>query len=299
MSVGKRKKISVSFIFSSVKNLLHRSSILFLIAISIILLVLSKSENDDISKFRTATLNYVTPVVNFFVNPVNAYYSFKETFYDIFFVYETNEKLKLENKKLNEVKDVVFFLKHENRRLKEQLNYIDDPEIKFHTARIIGDSSSIYKRQGIINAGASDGIRKGQIVVSDNNLIGRVQYVGSNSSKVLFITDINSHIPVILSKSKKNAIIAGNNNNELLKLHYVPDDIEITKGESVYTSGDGMFFPSGVKIGTVFKVERDNIRVKTSADFFNLDYIRIVDFTPVDDPEISMPIGAVDQEVVK
>lgn len=299
MSVGNRKKISVSFIFSSLKNLLHRSSILFLILVSIILLILSKSENDEISRFRTITLNYVAPIVDFFVSPVNAYYSFKDTLLDIVFVYDSNQNLKVDNKKLQEINDIVFFLKNENRRLKDELNYVKDPDVKFHTARIIGDSSSLYKRQGIINAGAAKGIRKGQVVVSNNNLIGRIQYIGNKSSKVLFLTDINSHIPVLLSKSQENAIVAGNNNNQLLKLHYSAEDAEIKKGESVYTSGDGMFFPAGIKVGTIYEIEKNNITVRPSADFYNLDYVRIVDISPVEDPEISTPIEAADQEVVK
>ena len=43
-----------------------------------------------------------------------------------------------------------------------------------------------------------DGVRKGQAVIAGEVLVGRIAEVGQRSARVLLLTDINSHIPVVL-----------------------------------------------------------------------------------------------------
>src|SRR5690606_4385105 len=115
--------------------------------------------------------------------------------------------------------------------------------------KILGDSSGPFIRSALVNAGETHGVLKGQIVINYNGLVGRIIEVGSKTSRVLLITDINSRIPIITASSRERGIVVGNN-TDLLSLLYLPEDTRVQIGEIIFTSGDGESFPSGVPIGT-------------------------------------------------
>ena len=55
------------------------------------------------------------------------------------------------------------------------------------------------------------GVAPGQAVVTGEGLAGRIAEVGDNSARVLFVTDVNSRLPVQVERTRERAILAGDN----------------------------------------------------------------------------------------
>ena len=90
-------------------------------------------------------------------------------------------------------------------------NFREGPEASFITARIVGDSVSAYVRGALLNVGRKAGVAPGQAVVTAEGLAGRIAEVGDNSARVLFVTDVNSRLPVQVERTRERAILAGDN----------------------------------------------------------------------------------------
>ena len=87
-------------------------------------------------------------------------------------------------------------LKQENARLKAVLGLASEPTKPIAVARLIGSTSSSARRLGYISVGRNQGVRPGMPVTSPMGLVGRVLEAGSESSRVLLLTDTESLVPV-------------------------------------------------------------------------------------------------------
>ena len=122
-------------------------------------------------------------------------------------------------------------------------------------------------------------------VIDGNGLIGRISNVRDNTSDIKLITtnDVNSKISVVI-KDVENiyGITKGyDSKNNLLKVIIV-EDKNIKKGSKVYTTGMGGIFPSGILIGEVDSVIKDNdgvgnvVLIKLTSDIKDNKYVSIL-----------------------
>jgi len=114
-------------------------------------------------------------------------------------------------------------------------------------------------------------------VVTGDGLVGRVAGVGTRSTRVILITDLNSHIPVLVERTRTRAILAGDN-SEVLRLIRLPPGAEVSPGDRVVTSGHGDAFPPGLPVGVVASVGDAGIGVQPFVERSRLEYVRVVDF---------------------
>ena len=198
-----------------------------------------------------------------------------------------NVSLKTENKKLKEWYQTALLLQAENQSLKDLLNVLPEPEQSYITTRVIGDSGSSFVKSLLIQAGTAQSVEKGQAVLGDKGMIGRVVETGRNASRILLLTDINSRVPVIVAGSNQKAILAGTN-DDMPILDHLPSDVLIEKGARVITSGHGGVFPQGLPIGQVFAVEKGVIKVTLYSDPANTSYVQIIE--KPDDPNVRRSI---------
>ena len=125
-------------------------------------------------------------------------------------------------------------------------------------------------------------VEKGQVVLSDKGLVGRVDKVGSNYTKIILITDINSKIPVVVENTRVRGILSGDNTNTP-KMIFIPLDADVKVGDRIVTSGVAGVFPSGLPIGKVIRVTKNEIMVKPFSDLEQLEYVKIVNYNVVSD----------------
>lgn len=212
---------------------------------------------------------------------------------DVTKIISDNAQLRSENKELQEWYQTALLLRSENQSLKDLLNVTPEPEMAFITARVIGDTGRGFVKTLIVEAGAEDGVEEGQAVLGGKGMIGRVIEVGARASRILLLTDINSHIPVIIEGANQRAILAGRNDNKLNLIH-LPDDILVEKGAKIVTAASGGAFPAGLPIGEVYEIKGDMPMVHMFSDPYSADFVQLIS-KPLD-PNIRNSIHSLTSE---
>jgi len=199
-------------------------------------------------------------------SPIKFSSSTKDFIVDHIFLYEENEKLKLELQELKKQKLKTSYLETENKKLQEIVSL--DRNSKFITvgAKIMLDKNSPYLNSAIINKGSNSKISLGMPVLSKGNLIGRIVEVNFFSSRILLLNDLNSRIPVVITPNGDQAILTGAGKRKPI-LEYLPENFQISDNNMVYTSGkDGILTP-GISIGEIYNEEKSQrVEVKLFTD---------------------------------
>jgi rod shape-determining protein MreC len=191
---------------------------------------------------------------------------------------EENARLREENARLLAWQTAARRLENENDRLRELSQFREGPEASFITARIVGDSISAYVRGALLNVGRKAGVASGQAVVTAEGLAGRIAEVGENSARVLFVTDVNSRLPVQIERTRERAILAGDN-SALMRLTLAQTVQGVQRGDRIVTSGHGGSFPLGIPVGEVVQAgDGTSVKVRPFADFSRLEFVRVVDY---------------------
>jgi rod shape-determining protein MreC len=124
-------------------------------------------------------------------------------------------------------------------------------------ARLIGSTSSSARRFGYISAGRDDGVRTGMPVTSPMGLVGRVLETGSNSARILLLTDSESMVPVRRSTDNVVAFAEGRSDGSL-RVRLINLGVNPLKvGDAFVTSGAGGLFRPGIAVAVATEITRD------------------------------------------
>lgn len=215
------------------------------------------------------------PLLDTFSKPVFFLSDIMMDFREIIYIKIENDHLRQENTILKKQLEFAQLLKTENIALRDLLNFHKAIEFDFISARVIADSFGPFMRSVLINVGNDQGIHEGETVIADQGLVGKAIEVGPSYARVLFVTDLNSRIPVEVENTGQKAILAGNNTGRA-ELLYLPDDYYITPGMTLVTSGDGDVFPNGIPVGKIVAVTDDDIRVQPYVNLDQLEYVSVL-----------------------
>jgi len=172
-------------------------------------------------------------------------------------------------------------LEIENNELRKQLEYKEaHPEMKLVPTNVVGLDPTNFYDTIVVDKGSNDGITQGIAVISLGVLVGKIDEVWGESSRVLLITSKDSIIQVMLENSRTTGILKGGISG--MTLENIPLDTPIAGGENIITSGLGGKLPKGILIGKagkeisaksdIFKA----IEVKSPINFFKLESLFIV-----------------------
>jgi rod shape-determining protein MreC len=163
-----------------------------------------------------------------------------------------------------------------------------NPEYDYSGATVIGRDPSPFFRYVIINIGSNDGILPGMQVVTDQGLVGRVDAVIAEASRVQLITDSASVVNVTLPASNTEAMLVGSVTGDV-SLDMIPQDAAVRPGDVVLTSGLGGGYPPNLLVGQVVSVRKldyelfQQASIQPNVDFARLQFVLvIVNFKPVD-----------------
>ena len=259
------------------RSWLERFGIILFVLFAVVLIVLEKMDSPIISGMRVAFLEVMLPVTNTLAVPVRWVAKRVDIVSEYFSLIDENERLLLENQKLKQERENIIFLVQENQQLAKMLNYKYPPAVKSVTAKIVADSESAFAQSLIVLAGSGSGVEKGDVVMANGALMGRVINVASDAAQVLLLNDVNSRIPVFVGKDRQRAILVGDNTNAPVLILFLQKD-KIAVGDEITTSGDAGVFPSGLVIGTVDNVGDDEAKVSLVVDRDKVDYVKILNF---------------------
>ncbi len=250
----------------------QRFSLFFLLTLSIILLILGRFNFSAIKYFK-ATINELVYRSSFIVSVpenylINAYINLK----DHFNYYDHYQELKKENKELKSNIENNNYIVSENERLKKIIDdyiLVSDEII----AKVLIDKQSPFLRSIIINKGSKNNIKLGMAVLDGEFLVGKVVEVNYTTARVLLLSDLNSKIPVTIEPKGYQSILSGTGKNDGV-IQYSKEKISLEDGNTVYTSGSGAIFKSGIPVGKI----KEKKSVSYFSDFSQLRFVKIVAF---------------------
>lgn len=155
-------------------------------------------------------------------------------------------KLKeIENLKLQE-------LERENERLREILK-LKKKFSRAIVARVIGRSREEITDELIIEAGRNEGVSKNSAVVNLLGLIGVVEFVARDFSKVITYSDPRFQISARVARNREVGFLVGRGRGKNLELLYLSLNTDSRAGDYVLTSGEGLL-PKGIAVGEIKEV---------------------------------------------
>ena len=99
------------------------------------------------------------------------------------------------------------------------------------------------------------------VVDATGNLVGIVSEVGYNWCTVLTVVDTSTSMGAQVFRTKDLGVAVGDFSlmgDGRLRMDYLPADCQLLGGDLVVTSGLGGYYPSGLVIGSVEEVQKDD-----------------------------------------
>ena len=262
-----------------------RVFIIVFLALSVFLVAVARSDLQDGKKGRTLGQEAVAPIAAIASVPIQSVEGFFKGLSDRASVYEDNKDLKAELAILRERQS-----RYENLAMKvaryETILGVDtntDIPLRKIATRAIGENDGPFVRSLLINVGKNDDVALGNPVMSSDGMVGHVINIGSKSSRVLMLSDLNSRIPVASARSGATAILAGDNSMRP-KLSFISERLEWKIGDQVITSGDDGALPRGLRIGDVIRVGEDELRVQLASLENPIDWLWVAPYAPIAAP---------------
>lgn len=244
--------------------------------VAVVIVFLGKAEASIFDNARATLSDWTGPALSKAREPLLTVERWIDNIGTIFTVYRANMQLRAENAELRKWQHVALSLENRMKRYELLLNAAPDPELPLITARVIGESSRPFIRTMILNAGNAQQVEKGQAVMDDRGLLGRIYVTGQRTSWVILLTDLNSHVPVAIEPSHRRAILTGDNTPSP-QLELDVGDGPIKAGDRVLSTGDGGLLPPDLPIGVVVR-DGNELRVALFARPGASDFVQVVDY---------------------
>lgn len=159
-------------------------------------------------------------------------------------------------------------LENENRILREHLDFANRSGFDLILANIIatGGLSEGANRSVIIDKGAGNGLKDGQIVLSSQGIVaGKIIAAKDNMAEVCLLNGPKCSFAVTVLNSDKTRGIVEGELGLTVKMKFIPQTDNIEKGDLIITSGLEPDIPRGLVIGKISEVEKGSNELWQSA----------------------------------
>ena len=193
------------------------------------------------------------------INDVSSYFAFKQN------LLNENENLQKENAELKAYVMQMADIESENLELNNKLNiqkkYFKDSVV----TQILNLNYQGQNHHFLVDKGETDGVYIGQIVVDKSGIVGQVIEVNNASSVVRTILSNELYLTGYIKSGKTiyQSLIRGDGRN--LVVNYFNKTNSIKLGDEVFTTGDNLNIPKGLRIGKVKKLLNTDLN-----DFYKL-----------------------------
>ncbi|MGR3761850.1 rod shape-determining protein MreC [Roseobacteraceae bacterium NS-SX3] len=232
-------------------------------------------DSPRVERFRAQVVDRVVPNMDWAMVPVTAAINLVRDFQSYQRLAEQNRELRSELRQMRAWKEAALQLEQENARLLDLNNVRLDPQLTYITGVVMADSGSPFRQSVLINVGSRDGIQDGWAAMDGIGLVGRISGTGRDTARVILLTDAASAVPATIQPSGQTALITGDNSAAPL-ISFLENRDQVRPGDRVVTSGDGSVFPAGLLIGQVTEDRSERLRVRLSADYERLEFLRVL-----------------------
>jgi rod shape-determining protein MreC len=271
--------------------------LILVVALAVVLVLLGKAQGTLFDKMRAHATDTMAPVLEKVRVPVAGFGRWMGSITEIFSVYQENLRLKEENARLLQWRNVAIVLQGRVGRYQALLHAVPDPQMNRVLARVIGRANRPFLQTMILDAGRGNHVLPGQAVMDARGMIGRIYLTGNRTSWVILLTDLNSRIPVTIHSSSGKvsniqAMMTGDNRAQP-SLELVSHTVTLHPGDQVTSSGDGGLLPASLPVGTVVADGADGWRVALLADAAASQDVEVLNFSkPPEAPPASAQLPA-------
>ena len=190
-----------------------------------------------------------------------------------------------------ELRTRVDELEFQNRLLRELLDIQRRVGSDGKAAEVIGRSVDRWWHQFTLSKGSNQGVVAGDVVMAPGGLVGRVDAVSPNTSRVLLISDPSSQLGVTFGESRARGIMRGLGSQRAV-VELLERSPEIQVGETVMSSGLSSLYPGGIPIGRVESFDlratpAPEVIVELSAPLDRLEWALIYSFQAANEVPIA------------
>jgi len=193
------------------------------------------------------------------INDVSSYFAFKQN------LLSENENLQKENAELKAYVMQMADIELENHELNNKLNiqkkYFKDSVV----TQILNLNYQGQSHHFLVDKGEIDSVQIGQIVVDKSGIVGQVVEVNNTSSVIRTILSNQLYLTGYIKSGNiiYQSLIKGDGKN--LIVDYFNKTNKINLGDEVFTTGDNLNIPKGMRIGKVKKLLNTELN-----DFYKL-----------------------------
>ena len=233
------------------------SKLLLLTLISIVLMGVD---------FRFHYLKYFRETTNILSKPFHSILNSPSNLYNFAAIYfsnqsnliHENELLKLNIDSLKADLQRLDFIDQENNQLKNLLEVKNAYKFKTEAVKIIYSRFDPFSQKIIIDGGQNRDFQAGQPVIDALGLVGQISNVYPETSEVTLIIDKRMSVPIQIQRNGLRAITNGNGQNETLSLSYLPNSVDVIKGDILKTSGIDTIYPEGISVAEVLEINNNS-----------------------------------------
>ena len=226
------------------------------------MMVLDTAAHGHMTIFENIGGTLITPVQNF-CSTVLKYGG------NLVRAYTDYEELEAENAKLkNELASAAQLIRdaegyaNENKSLKAMLGIAEEhADFEFATCLVVGSDQNGYSHTLTLNKGSADGLKKKDLVMTADGVVGYINELGLTWSKVTTVLDSSCEIGAIVTRTQDVGVLDWDyalSEQGLLKLAYLNTGVVLNSGDAVETSGVGGVFPKGVLLGRVRELKTES-----------------------------------------
>ncbi|MBW0158891.1 rod shape-determining protein MreC [Sedimentimonas flavescens] len=268
---------------------LRRIGIAALILVLAATFLVWRIDSPRVERFRASFIDRFVPTFDWAMVPVTNVLGMVEGFRSYARIYEQNQELRRELQQMKSWKEAAVQLEQQNAKLLAQNQVRLDPKLTSVSGVVLADSGSPFRQSVLLNVGSRDGIVDGWATMDGLGLVGRISGVGRTTSRVVLLTDSSSRIPVTIQPSGQRSILTGDN-SPFPPLDFLENPDQIRPGDRVISSGDGGVFPAGLLVGQVMQGQDRRLRVRLSADYERLDFLRVLRSHPAEQLQDAGPL---------
>jgi len=250
----------------------NKTGLVFIILMTIALGLTFKAHTYHNSKV-VSSANFVTGNVLETSEGISQYFGLKTQ----------NEILAEENEVLRKK---LLNLSPSEDTLEPKLDFITDTLYRIQKSTVVSNYYDKIDNFLLIKGGVKDSIKEDLGVISSKGIVGIIENVSQEFSRVISILNTNTSINAQLKKTNHFGTLTWDGKNpNILSLVDVPRSAPVKVGDTITTGGRSLIFPENVPIGIISKYELDenvgyyNISVKLFNDMTNLKHVYVIENT--------------------
>ena len=235
--------------------------LVFVIVLTVHALLLSSQVATDSggSALRSGILTVLSPIQYVGDGLIDGTRRLWNGYIDLRGVHRENEELRQKVARLEQALWLERDAVASHRRLSEVLRLANQLPDEAIVAEVIGMDASTWFRTITVNQGFEQGVALNGPVVSASGLVGRVVSVGSSVAQVQLLSDRESAVGVLLSRTRVRGLVNGTGSGDSptgLELKYISNLEDVSKGDLIMTSGMDDLYYKGLAVGRVATVPK-------------------------------------------